>query len=312
MFQQDRKRDMPSTYNNRSYNDVSSGIGNSEEAKVFDNIQDVYADNLQEEMNKIVAIVEDYPFVAIDTEFPGVVAKPVGKFTTSSEYRYRTLKCNVDLLKIIQLGISFFDRHGNRRPGVCTWQFNFKFNLGEDMYAQDSIDLLTKSGLNFKRHEERGIDVNEFGALLITSGLVLADDVCWISFHGGYDYGYLLKVLTNQQLPKKESEFFELYQTFFSWSYDLKYMMKSCEDLKGGLDKLADDLKVERIGPQHQAGSDSLLTAAAFFSLREQYFENLIDEDKFMGVLFGLGEGGPLPQSQPSSRLNKAKKVPSS
>uniref|UniRef100_A0A915I340 Uncharacterized protein n=1 Tax=Romanomermis culicivorax TaxID=13658 RepID=A0A915I340_ROMCU len=35
-----------------------------------------------------------------------------------------------------------------------TWQFNFKFSLGEDMYAQDSIDLLTNSGIKFKKHEE--------------------------------------------------------------------------------------------------------------------------------------------------------------
>mmetsp|Transcript_13839 Transcript_13839/g.24998 ORF Transcript_13839/g.24998 Transcript_13839/m.24998 type:complete len:306 (-) Transcript_13839:76-993(-) len=291
MFHPERKRESMFKRNFQQQAEFQQGM-QAEEQK-FSNIQDVYADNLQEEMDKIVQIVEDYPFVAIDTEFPGVVAKPLGKFTTSSEYRYRSLKCNVDLLKIIQLGISFYDAHGNRRPGVCTWQFNFKFNLGVDMYAQDSIDLLTKSGLNFKLHEEKGIDVNEFGALLITSGLVLTDDVCWISFHGGYDYGYLLKVLTNDTLPEKESEFFELYHTFFIRSYDLKYMMKSCEDLKGGLDKLADDLKVARIGPQHQAGSDSLLTAASFFSMREQYFENMIDEDKFMGVLYGLGEGGP-------------------
>ena len=53
----------------------------------------------------------------------------------------------------------------------------------DDMYAQDSIDLLAKSGIDFKRHEERGIDVNDFGELLISSGLVLLDDVKWITFH---------------------------------------------------------------------------------------------------------------------------------
>jgi CCR4-NOT transcription complex subunit 7/8 len=30
---------------------------------------------------------------------------------------------------------------------------------------------------------------------------------------------------------------------------------------------VAEDLSVERIGPQHQAGSDSLLTAATFFKV---------------------------------------------
>jgi len=51
------------------------------------------------------------------------------------------------------------------------------------MYAQDSIDLLTKSGINFQKHEDYGIDVHHFGELLISSGFVLLDEVKWISFH---------------------------------------------------------------------------------------------------------------------------------
>lgn len=64
------------------------------------------------------------------------------------------------------------------------------------MYAQDSIDLLIRSGIDFSRNEREGIDVNEFGELLTSSGIVLNDDVKWISFHSGYDFGYLLKVKT--------------------------------------------------------------------------------------------------------------------
>ena len=43
-----------------------------------------------------------------------------------------------------------------------------------------------------------------FGELMITSGLVLMDNVRWISFHGGYDFGYLLKLLTCTALPARE------------------------------------------------------------------------------------------------------------
>jgi hypothetical protein len=43
---------------------------------------------------------------------------------------YQTLRCNVDLLKIIQLGLTFADRDGTF-PATCTWQFNFTFNLSE-------------------------------------------------------------------------------------------------------------------------------------------------------------------------------------
>lgn len=53
----------------------------------------------------------------------------------------------------------------------------------DDMYAQDSIDLLTKSGIDFQKHKDYGIDVEHFGELLISSGFVLLDDVKWISFH---------------------------------------------------------------------------------------------------------------------------------
>lgn len=51
------------------------------------------------------------------------------------------------------------------------------------MYSQDSIDLLQNSGLQFKKHEEEGIDTLYFAELLMTSGLVLCENVKWLSFH---------------------------------------------------------------------------------------------------------------------------------
>eukprot|EP01117_Protostelium_nocturnum_P013845 TRINITY_DN5209_c0_g2_i1.p1 TRINITY_DN5209_c0_g2~~TRINITY_DN5209_c0_g2_i1.p1 ORF type:complete len:285 (-),score=28.95 TRINITY_DN5209_c0_g2_i1:79-933(-) len=253
-------------------------------------IVEVWADNLAREMERIRQIVDDYPYVAMDTEFPGVVARPIGSFNSSADYHYQTLRCNVDLLKIIQLGLTFSDANGNFPPDCCTWQFNFRFNLNEDMYAQDSIDLLIRSGIEFKKNEESGIDVNDFGELIMSSGVVLSDSVKWISFHSGYDFGYLLKVLTCKPLPAEESEFFETVRTYFPCIYDIKFLMKSCKNLKGGLNDLADDLKVERIGPQHQAGSDSLLTSLTFFKMRSQFFENTIDDSKYLGILYGLSD----------------------
>lgn len=175
--------------------------------------------NLEAEMRNIRDMIDQYPYVAIvrhivcyflqmdtddvnqDTEFPGVVARPIGTFKTSSDYHYQTMRCNVDLLKLIQVGITLADEEGNFPQDVTTWQFNFKFNIGyvsevtvlwyrmlrmrasEDMYAPESIDLLQKSGFDFQRHEEMGISPNDFAELLITSGLVLAPEAKWISFH---------------------------------------------------------------------------------------------------------------------------------
>jgi CCR4-NOT transcription complex subunit 7/8 len=44
----------------------------------------------------------------MDTEFPGVVARPVAE-SYAPDYHYQSLKCNVDLLRIIQLGLAFAD-----------------------------------------------------------------------------------------------------------------------------------------------------------------------------------------------------------
>ncbi|XP_071951500.1 CCR4-NOT transcription complex subunit 7-like [Antedon mediterranea] len=253
-------------------------------------IIDVWASNLEEVFRKIRLLVQKYPFVAMDTEFPGVVARPIGEFKSPAEFHYQLHRCNVDLLKIIQLGLTFSDEKGLLPIGTpSTYQFNFKFNLVEDMYAQDSIQLLTSSGIQFKKHEEEGIDADYFAELLMTSGIVLNEEVKWITFHSGYDFAYLLKSLTGLNLPSEESEFFELLRIYFPGIYDVKYLMKSCKDLKGGLQEVADDLEVIRIGPQHQAGSDSLLTLQTFFKMRENYFEDNIDDDKYLGHLYGLG-----------------------
>lgn len=55
-------------------------------------VREVWQENLEDEFDLIRDIVDDYPFVAMDTEFPGVVARPVGNFKNSGEYHYQTLR----------------------------------------------------------------------------------------------------------------------------------------------------------------------------------------------------------------------------
>lgn len=109
-----------------------------------------------------------------------------------------------------------------------------------------------------------------------------------LTVNSGYDFGYLLKLVSCAPLPATEDEFFELLKIWFPCIYDIKFLMRSCKSLKGGLQDVADELQVQRIGPQHQAGSDSLLTLNAFFKMRQKYFEDEID-DKYLGNLYGLG-----------------------
>ncbi|KAK2078782.1 ccr4 associated factor [Prototheca wickerhamii] len=259
-------------------------------------VREVWQDNLEEEMKLIRDIVSDFPYLAMDTEFPGVVARPVGNFKNSGEYHYQTLRLNVDMLKMIQLGLTFSDAEGNLpriNNELCVWQFNFReFRLQEDLYAQDSIELLKQSGIDFAQNESRGVSLEDFGALLVCSGVVLNEDVRWLTFHSGYDFGYLLRTVTAAPLPSTEADFFELLNIFFPSVYDIKYLMKFCDNLHGGLNKLAEMLDVARIGPQHQAGSDSLLTSATFMKLAEKHFSGVEGLRKHQGVLYGLGNDG--------------------
>ena len=36
-------------------------------------------------------MVQEFPYVAMDTEFPGVVARPIGEFKSTSDYQYQVM-----------------------------------------------------------------------------------------------------------------------------------------------------------------------------------------------------------------------------
>ncbi|KAJ7533752.1 hypothetical protein O6H91_13G062900 [Diphasiastrum complanatum] len=254
-------------------------------------IREVWADNLEEEFKLIRGVVHTHPYIAMDTAFPGVVIKPSGVFISSFDYNYQILKLNVDKLKLIQLGLAFTDEHGNlptcNTGEGCVWQFNFReFHLREDLHAPDSIDLLKQSGINFQMNEDRGIDASIFTELFASSEIVYNPNVHWITFHGAHDFGYLLKMLTQRNLPYWQADFFNLMKLFFPTFYDVKYLMRFCDNLYGSLNKLAEKLNVERVGSCHQAGSDSLLTALTYTKLKQAFFHG--STDKYVCVLNGL------------------------
>ena len=260
-----------------------------------------------------------------------MVSRPMGGFRGKSDYHYQCLRTNVDMLKVIQIGLTFFNEDGETPPArptndmklgaaaqkaatnapfPCSWQFNFKFSIGDDMYNEKSIESLQQAGINFDLLERDGIDPHEFASLLIPSGLVCFDNVRWISFHGGYDFGYLTKLLICLPLPNDEVDFDHKMKLYFPTTYDVKHLMKhairlhnsglltpndpsSAEILqkfehKSGLENIAETLKIKRVGNAHQAGSDSLLTGKVFFSMRDKIFAGDIP-DEHVGKVWGLG-----------------------
>ncbi|KAI3471892.1 hypothetical protein Pfo_028580 [Paulownia fortunei] len=244
-------------------------------------IRSVWSSNLEYEFSLIRRLIDHYSFVSMDTEFPGVVIRHQHPYSDPLDH-YQTLKSNVDALKLIQVGITLSDSFGNLPDLGCPdrrfiWEFNFRdFDISRDDHAPNSIDLLRHQGINFESTRQFGVSTSRFAELMMSSGLLCNENVTYITFHSGYDFGYLIKAITGQALPGTLPEFLNLLRVIFgNRVYDV-----------------AQSLGVERaVGKCHQAGSDSLLTWHAFEKIRAVYFDNGETEclpDKYAGVLYGL------------------------
>ena len=79
-------------------------------------------------------------------------------------------------------------------------------------------------------------------------GLILNEDLKWVSFHGGFDFGYLLKLLICCEMPPTIKAFFAKLKLYFPDFIDIKYIVKTVDELKaGGLSRLAAELCVRTI-----------------------------------------------------------------
>jgi CCR4-NOT transcription complex subunit 7/8 len=257
-------------------------------SKSKDSIVEVFEDNFLEEIKRLSSYLEKYKFIAMDTEFPGIVYN-LKEYT--KDFYYKTIKMNVDNLKVIQVGVTLCDEKG-RSPSPSTWQFNLKFDWRNDKYSHESIALLNSSGIDFAVLSERGISFELFSEYLITSGLILNEEIHWISFHGSYDFAYLLKLISgNPFLPETEDLFLEQLEIYFQNFYDIRVLLKNQDSFKGSLNKIAGDLEVVRVGFNHQAGSDSIVTGEVFFRLFKRAHLNGEHLKSGKNMLFGLGEG---------------------
>ncbi|KAK8698849.1 hypothetical protein V6N13_114955 [Hibiscus sabdariffa] len=207
-------------------------------------VRQVFADELEREFELIRSAIPMFRFVSMDTEFPGTIFKPSNEIIEQGDpaINYDYMKANVDAL--------------------------------EDSCDLDSIELLKRQGIDFVNNRASGIDPMDFATLMWTSGLIhnsyCGGGLTWITFHGAYDFGFLMKILTQQPLPLDFHSFMQQMAHIFGGNvFDLKHTFKYL-GMFGGLEKMAGMLNLRRrAGSSHQAGSDSLLTLDCFMVLKK-------------------------------------------
>ena len=109
-------------------------------------------------------------------------------------------------------------------------------------------------------------------------------------FDSAYDFGYFVRLLPYQQnLLHYVSDFLLLVDDYFGGAvFDIKHMIKYCDGLYEGLERVAKTLRVYRVvGNSHHAGSNSLLTLQTSMKLKQMYF-NGRSLDNFRCVIHSL------------------------
>jgi CCR4-NOT transcription complex subunit 7/8 len=147
------------------------------------------------------------------------------------------------------------------------------------------------SGINFDKLASRGIDHHTFAEHFITSGLLMNKDMHWYGFHTDHDFAYLLRMLTGSPIPEEDAKFHQELEFIFPNFYDIKVMAEISMGLfRGSLASLSERLGVYRDDEcEHQAGSDSKITAKCFNELRKL---GPVILSYCKGEIFGLSKHG--------------------
>ena len=139
-----------------------------------------------------------------------------------------------------------FFKHSSIFLILIDFIFLYLILIRKDKHLSEAISLLKNSGINFELLKSKGIDHDLFAEILISSGVVLNEDIKWISFHGGFDFAYLLKLINPDALLQTEKNFYSDLSRYFPRFYDIKYLIKDFDHLKDdGLNKLATDICVD-------------------------------------------------------------------
>uniref|UniRef100_A0A0D9XHI8 poly(A)-specific ribonuclease n=1 Tax=Leersia perrieri TaxID=77586 RepID=A0A0D9XHI8_9ORYZ len=245
--------------------------------------------NLHQELAVIASLLPRFPFVAVDTEFPGEVHhhQQRGLFGLTPDEQYTVVKANTDELHLLQLGITICDASGHLPVALdfdgsaveLTWEVDFSdFDLHRHRHAQESVAFLRAQGFDFVAARHAGVRAAAFAAALHVAGGILqlarGGGVTWITFGGMYDLAFLIKLVTGgAPLPETRAGFVARVGVFLGHQvFDGRLMARSAPfGFHGSVTAVADTLRLPPLLPRlHLAGPNSVMALHVFMELRRR------------------------------------------
>ncbi|KAH0474852.1 MAG: hypothetical protein KVP17_003317 [Porospora cf. gigantea B] len=181
----------------------------------------VWRSNLDAEFKRLKCLTESNPVIAVSTDFPGMVTRPLDAL---EDYNYQSLRGNLNLVNPVQLSLAPMQRGSNRPVGV--WVFNMYFSLGEDVFNQAWVERLVPK-VRFEEHSVAGIKLGDLGDRLVTSEILSGPDSLLISYNLPHDLGFIIKAILGTPLPKTEADFITAAKSFVPRYVDLKCVTSS-------------------------------------------------------------------------------------
>jgi CCR4-NOT transcription complex subunit 7/8 len=275
-------------------------------------VTSVTAENFEAELDDMAALLQMYPTVVIDTEYPGTVHRPSAgrreRDVTPGEC-YALVKANVDELPLVQLGITLCDANGNVPIAVVAadgsacqraWEFTFSdFDPLRDSHAPASVAFLASQGVDFPAARLRGVSSATFASRIaaILAPARLRGDLTWVAFGGAYDFAYMVKMLSGGlPLPGTWQEFMARARDLLGGGmFDAKYMAEHsgrADLIGGGQRRVAGRLGAPVLFPEPPclAGPKSHSACYVYTAMR-RHFRDLYGGHDYGAFFDGLIDG---------------------
>ncbi|RLN30021.1 putative CCR4-associated factor 1-10-like protein [Panicum miliaceum] len=230
-------------------------------------IVEIWRDTSQAAFSEIGSILRSIEsgscFVALDTEFcipDGINVLPYEPPTPDAHYSQ--LRSYVHGGDLVHIGIGFADTEF-KLIGGRVYQFNIFFDPTKRSPDHCGVKFLRQSGLRLEEHARRGLPALDFMNMLCQFSLLQNKKLTWVTFMGYPDFGFIIHLLTRNELPEDRTQFLLQVTEYFPSSCDCKFFSKygyciKMERVPGKLEGVATALGAKRTGKGHQAASDAL------------------------------------------------------